>query len=119
MENVIYSELKRRGYDVDVGHLESFSRPHGTTIRCTHEIDFVVNRGYERIYIQSAWMIPDEEKMAHPEHSTTGGYLKTVDFKTACSIMWDNMADDEKDAVWNIPNFDAKVFEEITGIKVN
>lgn len=69
MENVIYSELKRRGYDVDVGHLESFSRPHGTTIRNTHEIDFVVNRGYERIYIQSAWMIPDEEKMAQETFS--------------------------------------------------
>ena len=80
MENVIYSELKRRGYDVDVGHLESFSRPHGTTIRSTHEIDFVVNRGYERIYIQSAWMIPDEEKMAQETFSLkhTGDSFKKV-----------------------------------------
>ena len=60
----------------------------------------------------------DEEKKEHPEYSTTGGYLKTVDFKTACGIMWDNLTDDEKEAVKQIPNFDAKVFEEITGIKV-
>ena len=60
----------------------------------------------------------DEEKKAHPEHKTTGGYLKTVDFKTACGMMWDNLTDDEKEAVKQIPNFDADVFEEITGIKM-
>jgi len=59
-----------------------------------------------------------EEKEAHPEHETTGGYLKSVDFKTACGIMWDNMTEDERVAVKDIPNFDASVFEEITGIKV-
>ena len=72
---------------------------------------------------KSSWWVysdnmTDEEKEAHPEHKTTGGYLKSVDFKTACSIMWDNMTDDEKVAVKDIPNFDADVFEEITGIKV-
>jgi hypothetical protein len=72
---------------------------------------------------KSSWWVysknmTDEEKEAHPEHKTTGGYLKSVDFKTACSIMWDNMTDDEKVAVKDIPNFDASVFEEITGIKV-
>ena len=61
----------------------------------------------------------DKEKEAHPEHETTGGYLKSVDFKTACGIMWDNMTSDEKVAVKDIPNFDAGVFEEITGIKVD
>ena len=61
----------------------------------------------------------DEEKANHPEHETTGGYLKTVDFKTACGLMWNNMSDDEKAAVKDIPNFDADVFEEITGIVIN
>ena len=80
MENVIFNELTRRGYDVDVGHLESFSRPQGTTIRSTHEINFVVNCGYERIYIQSAWMIPDDEKMAQETFSLkhTGDSFKKV-----------------------------------------
>jgi len=61
----------------------------------------------------------DEEKATHPEHETTGGYLKTVDFKTACGLMWENMTNDEKESVKDIPNFDAKVFEEITGISVD
>ena len=80
MENVIFNELVRRGYDVDVGSLEHFSRAQGTTTRSTHEIDFVVNRGYERIYIQSAWMIPDEEKMAQETFSLkhTGDSFKKV-----------------------------------------
>lgn len=80
MENVIFNELIRRGYDVDVGCLESFSRKNGTTTRSTHEIDFVVNRGYERIYIQSAWMIPDEEKMTQETFSLkhTGDNFKKV-----------------------------------------
>ena len=60
----------------------------------------------------------NEEKTEHPEHETTGGYLKTVDFKTACGLMWDNMTDDEKAAVKGIPNFDAGIFKEITGIVV-
>ena len=72
--------------------------------------------------IQEVDRIPlatDEEKEAHPEHETTGGYLKVVDFKTACAIMWDNMTEEERAAVWDIPNFDPDVFEAITGIKVN
>lgn len=60
----------------------------------------------------------DEEKASHPEHETTGGYLKTVDFKTACGLMWDRMTNKEKVAVKDIPNFDADVFKEITGIDV-
>ena len=59
-----------------------------------------------------------EEKTLHPEHKTTGGYLKTVDFKTACKIMWDKLSDDEKQCVKEIPNFNAEVFKEITGIEI-
>ena len=60
----------------------------------------------------------EKEKQAHPEYITTGGYLKVVDFKTACKMMWDGLDDNEKQAVRDIPNFDANVFEEITGIKI-
>ena len=60
----------------------------------------------------------DEEKEKHPEHETTGGYLKSVDFKTACRLMWEIMTEDERASVKDIPNFDANIFEEITGIKV-
>lgn len=88
--------------------------------------DFNSNLGVRAMrwkYKNNWWIysnnMTDEEKAAHPEHETTGGYLKTVDFKTACGLMWDNLTDDEKESVKQIPNFDAAVFEEITGIKTD
>lgn len=76
----------------------------------------------EQNYVGSLWIYSEnmsvEEKAAHPEHETTGGYLKTIDFKTACKMMWAKLNDDEKSAVKELPNFDAEVFEEITGINV-
>ena len=80
MENVIYNELLRNGYAVDIGVVGLNKEQDGKHIRSTHEIDFVVNRGYERIYIQSAWMIPDAEKMAQETFSLkhTGDNFKKV-----------------------------------------
>lgn len=69
MENVVYNELKRQGYTVDVGVVYHDTTEAGKHVRPSHEIDFVVNRGFERIYIQSAWMIPDPEKMAQETFS--------------------------------------------------
>ena len=61
----------------------------------------------------------DVEKIEHPESKTTGGYLKKLDFKLACQEGWVKMTDDEKQAVKNLPNFDAEKFEQITGIDAN
>ena len=73
-------------------------------------------------YENSWWIyssnMTGEEKKSHPEHETTGGYLKTVDFKTACKMMWDSLDEEDKEAVRNLPNFDNDVFREITGISV-
>ena len=64
MENVIYNELCRMGYSVDIGLVEIFrTGPEGKTERKKHEIDFVVNRHDQRVYIQSAYRMPDNEKM--------------------------------------------------------
>jgi len=64
MENVIYNELCRLGYSVDVGLVETFSRDaNGKFMRKNLEIDFVVNRHDQRIYIQSAYRMPDEDKV--------------------------------------------------------
>ena len=60
----------------------------------------------------------DEEKQAHPEHETCGGYLKALEYKDAWHEMWDKLNEDEKAAVKALPNFDSDVFYEITGIKV-
>ena len=63
MENVLYNDLIRRGFDVDVGVVEQNLRDEsGKNIRKQLEVDFVVNRGDERYYIQSALSISDPEK---------------------------------------------------------
>ena len=63
MENVIYNELRTRGFDVDVGVVEVFVKGEtDKTERRTYEIDFVANKGNNKIYIQSAFKIPSSEK---------------------------------------------------------
>lgn len=63
MENVLYNDLIRRGMDVDVGVVELATRDNeGRKVRKQLEVDFVVNRGYDRYYIQSAMSIADPEK---------------------------------------------------------
>ena len=63
MENVLYNDLIRRGMDVDVGVVELATRDNeGRKVRKQLEVDFVVNRGYDRYYIQSALSIADPEK---------------------------------------------------------
>ena len=63
MENLIYNELRIRGYLVDVGVVHTRVREHeGAYRRNQLEVDFVCNRGSERVYVQSAYRLPTEEK---------------------------------------------------------
>ena len=64
MENVIYNELRSRGYLVDVGVVETRTRTENQgMLRKQLEIDFVVNNGSKRYYIQSTLSLPNEEKI--------------------------------------------------------
>ena len=68
MANVIYNELRMRGYSVDVGVIEINERTSdGTYARKQIEIDFVANKGSQRYYIQSAFALPSLEKVAQEE----------------------------------------------------
>ena len=70
MENVIYNEMRMRGWLVDVGNVAQRVRnDKGQNIRVTLEVDFVCNKGSQRIYIQSAWRMPDAEKMEQEKRS--------------------------------------------------
>ena len=63
MENLIYNELRVRGYSVDVGQVTLNTRNEaGTSERRQLEVDFVCNKGYDRVYIQSAFALPTQEK---------------------------------------------------------
>lgn len=70
MENIIYNELLVRGYNVDVGVVERFEKDStDKTIRKQLEVDFVCNQASKRYYIQSAFAIPNKEKMEQEQKS--------------------------------------------------
>lgn len=58
----------------------------------------------------------DEEKIANPKFSVTGGYLKEIDYKDAFKKSWDNANKKDRELIKNLPNFDAEIFFEISGI---
>lgn len=70
MENVIYNELRMRGFQVDVGLVEAWGADkEGRSLRRNLEIDFVANKGYQRYYIQSAFNMSDGGKKEQEEAS--------------------------------------------------
>ncbi len=70
MENIIYNELVMRGFNVDVGIIEHVVRDEDGKRTTKHlEVDFVCNEGNQRYYIQSAFSIPNAEKMAQEQAS--------------------------------------------------
>lgn len=70
MENVIYNELIARNFNVDVGIITATGKDNdGKSVRKQLEVDFVCNKGSKRYYIQSAFSIPDREKMEQESNS--------------------------------------------------
>lgn len=69
MENILYNELRIRGYSVDVGVVEERRVEGGKEKRSRLEVDFVANLGSQRFYIQSALHLPDEQKMRQEKAS--------------------------------------------------
>ena len=81
MENVIFNELKLRGFNVDVGVIEiNSTNEKGNRVRKPLEIDFVCNKGSRRYYIQSAYAMPDQAKMEQEQRSLmlTGDAFKKI-----------------------------------------
>lgn len=93
MENIIYNELLVRGYNVDVGIVEKrVVDSNGKQFNIQLEVDFVCNQGNKRYYIQSAFAIPDEEKMKQEQASLdriNDSYKKIIIVYNHCK-MWRN-----------------------------
>lgn len=88
MENIIYNYLISEGYKIDVGNITYYQKnSEGKTTRSNLEIDFICNKGSERIYIQSAYSMPDEDKKMQEQRSLT----LTDDFFTKIIITTDNI----------------------------
>ena len=99
-----------------------FDRPSGMTLqewRCSKAADLM-----DGICIDSdRWIctedMTDAEKAAHPDHVTTGGYLRRGTGKPDFAGWWDGLDDDERAVILAIPNFDAEKWKLITGIEVD
>ncbi len=88
MENIIYNELRQRGYLVDVGMVENWIKSAQGVSQCQQlEIDFVVNSGAKRLYIQSAYQLPSKEKMEQEKRSLQ----KLNDNFRKVIIVWDDI----------------------------
>ena len=70
----------------------------------------------EYVYLSD---MTDEEKAAHPEAETTGGYLKERTTADNAWKWWAGLSADDRNVILSLPNFDAEIFKEITGIDVN
>ena len=71
--------------------------------------------------LEYIWLdnMTNEEKAAHPEAETTGGYLKELNNSEWAVIWWRSLNDRQKNIITSIPNFDKAIFKEITGIDVD
>ena len=95
-----------------------FNKPSGMTFA-----EFVDSKYYRAInsstFTLTEWIeYTDEEKKESERKALDEGYLKAYTYKEACKNWWKNMTKENKKIVKSIPNFDAEVFEHITGIKV-
>ena len=92
MENIIFNELKVRGYNVDVGVVVMNEvDKNGKKIRKQLEVDFVCNKGSKRYYIQSAYALPDKEKMEQEQRllvNTGDGFKKIIIAKDAVAPLY-------------------------------
>ena len=80
-ENIVFNELKIRGFNVDVGVItQNGTNEKGHGVRKQLEIDFVCNKGSKRYYIQSAYAIPSQAKMEQEQRSLmlTGDFFKKI-----------------------------------------
>ena len=98
-----------------------FNKPSDWTFRKWLESDarWLLNHIPKNV---TAWVyacdMTDQEKADHPEHKTTGGYLKTLDEADAAQIWWNGLNQTKRDIILALPNFDADIFLRCTGINV-
>lgn len=90
MENIIFNELIRRGYSVDVGMVEINGNADGKKASSCNEVDFIVNTPGNKIYIQSAWNLDSDEKRAQETLSlrNTGDFFRKIVIVGGNGKMW-------------------------------
>ena len=99
--------------DLNTGNWNTGDRNTGdwnTACHLLNQIQFMPN-----VWVWDGYMTV-EEKEAHPEYKTTGGFLKVLDTSDCCVRWWKNLDEYQRRIIRSIPNFDAAIFKQITGI---
>ncbi len=121
--NTGYSNTGNRNTGVfctGVQTIQLFDKPSNWTIQ-----DFENSKAYSllcnyvntKMWVQESAMT-DEEKTKYPSYKTTGGYLKDIPYKEAFTNAWHNWDNAAREAFTSLPNFDAEIFYNITGVKL-
>lgn len=96
-----------------------FNKPSGMTLRQWRDSEacYLLN---QILFTSNVWVwdddMTDEEKKAHPEYKTTGGFLKVLYTSDCCVRWWESLDEFDRDVIRSVPNFDATIFKQITGI---
>ena len=99
-----------------------FNKPSGMTYRewidsdARYLLNQISKNVVEWVYEEN---MTDTEKAAHPTYETTGGYLKVLDESECGQLWWNGLSDHQKNIIKAIPNFDAEIFFQCTGIRTN
>jgi hypothetical protein len=131
--------------DYNTGNRNTGNRNTGDWNKCNYETGYfnteqsdkirVFNKDYSRkewhntekpnfLYFKlTEWVyasdMSEAEKKEHPSYETTGGYLKEYEYKEAFKKSWDNASAEDRALLFKLPNFDAEIFKEISGIDVS
>lgn len=117
-----YSSFNSGCFNTSEHKILMFDEPSDWTYR-----DWLNSKAYWILFgmpkVVTTWVyacdMTDEEKVAHPEHVTTGGYLKKLDEKDVAQDYWNSLSENQKKVILSLPNFDKKKFYQCTGIRVD
>ena len=117
-----YSSFNSGCFNTSEHKILMFDEPSDWTDR-----DWLNSKAYWILFgmpkVVTTWVyacdMTDEEKAAHPEHVTTGGYLKKLDEKDVAQDYWNSLSENQKQIILSLPNFDKEKFYQCTGIRVD
>jgi len=101
-------------------HPRLFNKDSKASWTCIDNVNIIMARNWYDKF--STWIdennMSKTEKETFPSYKTTGGYLRQATYKESWTLMWENISSGDKTEFYKLPNFDAKVFQEITGLNV-
>ena len=106
-------------FNTDEPNARLFNKDAGITFTALRRKDSYPDfSGLELVVWVGESMMTEEEKTKHPSYETNKGFLKEIGYKEMWAIFWRTTSEENRKKVIALPNFDADIFEEITGINV-